>query len=195
MTDLTPAQLERRELIAQLFGAFGRTPKEHEYTGYEAALRLMPTPILARVVSSWLEKIAEATEPEDLRVPTAGKLWQLKRKLRALPTPAPLTLHGAPPQKLDGWDTNANLFLLNYVTRGLVEQVVHDRTPTRNASRYAPAAHTAVLTKWKSIWARDMREDRELYEGQRDGKAYWLECMRLAEAEIDALIAAEQAAA
>lgn len=198
MTDLTQSQLERRDLIAQLFGAFGRTPKEHEFTGYEAALKLMSTPILARVVSSWLEKISEATEPEDLRVPTAGKLWQLKRKLRALPTAPPLTLHGAPEQKPDGWATNANLLLLAYFdgkrNAGVMARYAPDSPNPPNPGPLT-RARTAVLVKWKNVWARDMREDRELYDGKLEGRAFWADCMARAEAELDEMIGLERAAA
>jgi hypothetical protein len=202
----TDETLARRELIAQLFGAFGRTPTEANYAGYEATLKLMTTPMLARVVSSWLEKISEATDPEELRVPTAGKLWQLRRKLRALPTP-PLVLHGAPEVKQDAWDTAANSHLLNYITSGLVQSAVHGQKPARNANRYAPDSRfdsvnrcvipgdltrkiTAVLVKWKNAWARDMREDRELYDGKLEGKAFWQQCMASAEGEIDQLLRA-----
>jgi hypothetical protein len=185
----------RRELIAQLFGAFGRTPKEHEYTGYEASLKLMPTPSLARVITTWLEQIGDATDPEDLRVPTAAKLWALRRKLKKLPGPPPLELHGAPEQKQDGWDLNANTLLLNYLTMGLVQSACYGQKPTRDAGRYAPPERTAVMVKWKNVWARDMREDRELYSGKLDGKAAWLACIAKAEAEIDVMIATERAAA
>jgi hypothetical protein len=213
MTDLTPDQVERRNLIAQLFGAFGRTPKEHEFSGYETSLKLMPTASLARVVSTWLEQIGDATDPEDLRVPTAAKLWALRRKLKKLPEPRPaLELHGAPAQAQDAWDTAANSHLLNYITRGLVEKTIHGIKAARDANCYAPdsrfdaakrcavpgpetIARTAILTKWKNVWARDMREDRELYDGKLDGKRAWADCMAKAEAEIDALIAAERAAA
>jgi len=192
---MTDEVAQRRELIAQLFGAFGRTPKEHEYAGYEASLKLMPTPSLARVVSTWLEQIGDATDPDDLRVPTAAKLWALRRKLKRLPDPPPLELRGAPAQAQDGWDLNANTLLLNYLTVGLVQQVIHGMKATRDAGRYAPPAHTAVMVKWKNAWARDMREDRELYDGKLDGKIAWTDCMAKAEAEIDALISAERAAA
>jgi hypothetical protein len=192
MTDEVAA---RRELIAQLFGAFGRTPKEHEFTGYEAGLKLMPTPSLARVVTIWLEQIGDATDPEDLRVPSAAKLWALRRKIKKLPNPPALELHGAPAQKQDAWVSAANTLLLNYLTMGLVQKAIHGQKPTRDAGRYAPPAHTAVMVQWKNIWARDMREDRELYDGKLDGKLVWADCMARAEAEIDALLLAEVAAA
>jgi hypothetical protein len=191
----------RRELIAQLFGAFGRTPTEAQFAGYEAGLKRMPTPSLARVVSTWLERIEEATEPGELRVPTPGKLWELRRKLKALP--APFTLEHTPAaHEPDGWAKNANTLLLAYVTQGLVGKSIHGtRTPMRNASRYAPDSHydpqtrhavpgpltkiaTAILVKWKDGWAADMREDRA-EGGSRDGKALWFDYMTRAEAEID----------
>jgi hypothetical protein len=186
----------RRELIAQLFGAFGRTPKEHEFTGYEASLKLMPTPSLARVVTTWLEQIGDATDPEDLRVPTAAKLWALRRKLKKLPGPPALELHGAPAQKQDAWVSAAQHAAAELPDAGArAEGDPRPEARTRcRPLRWPPSAH-AVMVKWKNIWARDMREDRELYDGKLDGKRAWADCMAKAEAEIDALIAAERAAA
>lgn len=197
-TDETQA---RRELIAQLFGAFGRTPTEAQYAGYEAGLKRMPTPSLARVVSTWLERIEEATEPAELRMPTPGKLWEHRRKLKALPTPFTLE-HSVDAPKLDDWGTAANLVLMQYVSGGLMAKTLKGAgTSPRDVSRYAPDSSydpknrcavagpltkivTAILVKWKDAWATDMREDRA-EGGSRDGKALWSEYMQLAEAEID----------
>lgn len=212
MTDLTQDQRERRELIAQLFGAFGRTPTEANYAGYEAGLKLMQTPTLARVVGTWLEGLSELTDPSEARVPTAGKLWDLRRKLRKLPDPRPLELTPPPADKLDGWDVNANLLLLDYVTRGLLPKVVGMRgVPMPDGARYAPDSsyvdknrcvsvgaqtveRTAILVKYKTAWAVDMREDRAEH-GNLDGKKHWADCMALAEAEIDRYLGKQREAA
>ena len=198
-TDETQA---RRDLIAQLFGAFGRTPTEANYSGYEAGLKLMNTQTLARVVSTWLEKIAEATSPEELRVPTAGKLWEIRRKLRKLPDPRPLELAPPPGAEQDGWDRNANTLLMLYLWQ---------KHAPKGVTRYSPDSHyddktrqvvagpqtaerSAILVKFKNAWARDMREDREEH-GKLDGKQHWADCMALAEAELDRYIASQAKAA
>lgn len=193
MTEPVNDQAERRALIAQLFGAFGKTPSESQYTGYEAALKLMTTPRLARVVSTWLEGIADATDPQDLRVPTAGRLWEIARKLKRLP-PAPrvLELKASEPKFLP-FDEGANTLLLNYVTLGLVQKAIHGQAPSRDAARYAPPAHTAILVRWKNLWAQEMRADREK-GGNLDGKKLWAEHMECAEDEISRLIASQAAA-
>lgn len=200
MSELPRDQQERRELIAQLFGAFGRTPTEANFTGYEAGLKLMNTQTLARVVSTWLEKLSEATAPEELRVPTAGKLWEIRRKLRKLPDPRPLELTPPPGAALDGWDQNANLLLMQYLWAAHAGKGVTRYSPDSvyGASGLHTGAQTiertAILVKWKAAWARDMREDREEH-GHLDGKKLWTDCMALAEAELDRYIASQQQAA
>lgn len=198
-TDETQA---RRELIAQLFGAFGRTPTEANYSGYEAGLKLMNTQTLARVISTWLERLSEATAPEELRVPTAGKLWEIRRKLRKLPDPRPLELAPPPGSDLDGWDQNANQLLLQYLLDAHAPKRVTRYSPD---SRYdAKLRHvvvgpqtterTAILVKFKNAWARDMREDRA-DGGKLEGKKHWVDCMALAEAELNRYLASQQASA
>lgn len=196
MTELTADEIERRALIAQLFGAFGRTPSEANYAGYEAALKLMQTPALARVIGTWLEKISEATDPADLRVPTAGRLWELRRKMRKLPDPRPLELAPPPSAAMDGWEQNANLLLMQYLL---------DKHAPKGVTRYSPDSRydgrlhvgpqtverTAILVKWKTAWARDMRESRAEHR-PLDGRATWAECMAHAEAELDRYIASSQ---
>lgn len=204
---------DRKALIQRLFGAANKSCDEAKMDGYLEALKLMDTPRLMRVCERVLDGIRELTDPEDYRPPTAGALWKVYRRLRALPTAPPLTLHGAPEQKPDGWAVNANLLLLAYVTRGLLPKMVGIRGVTMpDAGRYAPdsrydsakrcvvpgpltIARTAVLVKWKNVWARDMREDRELYDGKLEGRAFWLDCMARAEAELDEMIGLERAAA
>jgi hypothetical protein len=196
MTEPVNDQDERRALIAQLFGAFGKTPSESQYSGYEAALKLMTTPRLARVVATWLEGIAEATDPQDLRVPTAGRLWELARKLRRLPEPPRGLELKAEEPKLLPFDTNANQLLLAYVW---------DAMRAGRADRYAPdpmiaaepaprtRERTAILVRWKNLWAAQMRAGVERGE-KPDGKALWAEHMACAEYEIARLITIEPAA-
>lgn len=184
---------DRKTLIARLFGAAGKECRESVMDGYLEALKRMDTPRLFRVVDRVLDGIKDLTDPEDYKPPAPGALWKVARALRALPAPAPLELHGTRPQPQDQWDTAANTLLLNYVTAGLVEKAIRNSKPTRDASRYASHEATAVLLKWKSAWARDMREDRELYGGKLDGKLLWAQCMASAETEISGILRAEAA--
>lgn len=199
MTDIPADEQARRDLIGQIFAADrGKRCSDESMAAYLLAVRRMDTPRLARVVERLLDGF-ERGDTEPYRVPQPGTLWRIAKELRlgtlqARTTP-PLELHGAPEQKADGWELNANTLLLNYVTLGLVQQTVHNQKPSRDASRYAPPEHTAIMLTWKTAWARDMREDRELYDGKLEGKAFWLECMGRAEEHIDELIASARAAA
>lgn len=195
MTDETTA---RRALLAQLFAADrGKKLDDDTASAYLLALRHMDTPRMARVVERILGDI-ETNPDEPYRVPQPGRIWRVAKDMRALPSAPPprdpIELRGAPDQRLDGWDINANTLLLNYLTLGLVQQAIHGQKATRNAARYASPAATAVMLKWRAAWARDMREDRELYEGKLDGRKAWADCIASAEAEIDAMIATARAA-
>lgn len=198
MTEISPDEQARRGLIGQIFAADrGKKASEESMAAYLHALRRMDTPRLARVVERILDAF-EYGDVEPYRIPQPGRIWQVAKELRlgATPKPAPpLELHGAPEQKGDGWDLNANTLLLNYLTLGLVQKSIYGEKGSRDASRYAPPAHTAIMVRWKLAWARDMREDRELYDGKRDGKPLWADYMARAEGEIDALIALEREAA
>lgn len=196
MTDETTA---RRALLAQLFAADrGKKLDDDTASAYLLALRHMDTPRMARVVERILGE-AETNPDEPYRVPQPGRIWRVAKDMRALPSAPPprdpLKLRGTPEHRLDGWDTNANLLLLNYLTLGLVQKAIHDQKATRNAARYASPAATAVMLKWRAAWARDMRDDRALYEGKLEGRRAWADCMASAEAEIDSLLAAERVAA
>lgn len=199
MTDIPADEQARRDLIGQVFAADrGKKCSDESMAAYLLAVRKMDTPRLARVVERLLDGF-ERGDTEPYRVPQPGTLWRIARELRfgsqqSRPSPPPLELHGAPAQKLDGWDLNANTLLLNYVTLGLVQRSAYGQKASRDAGRYAPSAHTAILMKWKNAWSRDMREDRDLYEGKLDGKQSWHECMASAEAEIDAILAHQVAA-
>lgn len=196
MTEIPADEQVRRSLIGQIFAADrGKKCSEESMASYLLAVRRMETPRLARVVERLLDGF-ERGDSEVYRVPQPGTLWRIAKELRlGVTRPAPpLELHGAPEQKVDGWALNANTLLLNYVTLGLVQQSAYAQKASRNAGRYAPPAHTAILVKWKNAWARDMREDRDLYEGKLDGKQSWAECMARAEAEIDAILAHQVAA-
>jgi hypothetical protein len=185
---------ERRKLIGRLFGAANKQCDETRMDAYLETLKRMETPRLIRAVEHVLDGIQNMTDPEDYKPPTAGGLWKVLKKLRALPPP--LELRAAEPKYLP-FDTNANQLLMAYLW---------DKHAPNGMTRYAPdspnpklpgpitRARTAILVKWKNAWARDMREDREA-GGKLDGKASWIDCMARAEAEIDRLIALEQVAA
>lgn len=215
MTEISADEQIRRGLIGQIFAADrGRKCSEESMAAYLLAVRKMDTPRLARVVERLLDGF-ERGDSEVYRVPQPGTLWRLAKELRLGVTraaPPPLELHGVPEQKQDAWDTAANLLLLGYVTDGWPAKVRGMRgVPMRDAGRYAPDSpydaqkrcvsigpvtkeRTAILVKWKNAWARDMREDRDLYEGKLDGKQSWAECMARAEGEIDAILAHQVAA-
>jgi hypothetical protein len=204
----------RRELIAQLFAADrGRRADDATMGAYLLALKRMDTPRLARVVEKLLGGF-ERGDAEAYRVPQPGTLWRISREIRlgAVPVhrePEPTANDG---RVMDAWDTAANLLLLNYFG-----EIMRDKRRDaagnllRPMSRYSPdspfnpktrqvdvgalaKARTAVFVKWKDLWARDMREDREL-GGKLDGRKVWADCMSRAESELNALIASERRAA
>lgn len=195
---------DRRALILKLHGAANKVPAESVIEATLTALAKMSTPKLMRVVDRVIEGIAELTNPEDYRAPTAGALWKVARKLSALPAP-PLTLDQqrqvADGPKVDGWTINGNILLLAYFD---------GKKAAGSMGRYAPDSpyderlrhvvtgpitklRTAVLVKWKDAWACDMREDRA-EGGKLDGRKLWVDCMVSAEAEIDRNMALERAA-
>jgi hypothetical protein len=186
----------RRTLIAQLFAADrGKKLDDDTASAYLLSLRRMDTPRLARVVEKILGELEEGAV-EVYRVPQPGRIWAVAREMRQLPS-APLRPFQLKPDEPepDAWSSAANTLLLNYLTMGLVQKAIHGQKPMRDAGRYAHPARTAVMLKWRTAWADDMRDDRTHYDGKLDGKKAWLDCMAKAEAEIDALIASERAAA
>jgi hypothetical protein len=175
----------RRSLIAQLFGANkGQKLDDDTASAYLLGLKRMDTPKLARVVERILEGL-ESAGSEPYRVPTIGHIWQVSREITfgRVPQAAPAEPSSEP--VLDGWDVNANHFLLAFLATAMREHRV---------GRYVGEARTAILVKWKNAWARDMREDRAVFDGTLDGKAHFADCMRRADDEINAL-AGQQAAA
>ncbi|HEV8246056.1 MAG TPA: hypothetical protein VGP93_09825 [Polyangiaceae bacterium] len=193
---------DRKKLIASLFGAANKPCDETRMDGYLEALRRMDTPRLMRVVTHVLDGIEHLPEHEDYKPPTAGGLWKILKKLRALPAPRPLELTPPPAAAIDGWDQNANLLLMQYLwaahaPKGITRYAPDDRYDEK-ARRTIPGPQTIertkIMTKWKSAWATDMREDRAEH-GKLDGKKHWVDCMALAEAELDRYIASQQVAA
>lgn len=172
------------ELLSILFGAHCKPLTESVTQGYWKGLNKMELGTFERAVDEAIDRLQHA-ERGVSKVPNVSELWDIKRSLRRFPMLA--DRHSEPEFKGDCWDSAANTFLLNYVTAGVVQSAIHGQRPSRDASRYASPECTAILVKWKTGWATDMREDRAHYGGKRDGKAYWAECMRSAEAEIDAL--------
>jgi hypothetical protein len=108
----------------------------------------------------------------------------------------------------DKWDGAAGIHLLGYITRRSKEGIHYCCEDTRMGRR--PAHHpsreteelTAPLVRMKDAWARDCREkcdaDGVIVEPSIETqKAWWNECMRLAEglvAEVRASYAAKRAA-
>jgi hypothetical protein len=188
---------ERKALIAKLFGAANKHCDETRMEGYLEALKRMDTPRLFRVVEHILAGIEDLPEHEDYKPPTPGGLWKALKRMRAMPPVPSFDLKANEPKFLL-FDTNANQLLMAYIWAAHAKKGVMRYAPDSPNPR-APGPitreRTAVLVKWKDAWARDMREDRELYDGKLDGKEFWKDCMTRAEAEIDALIASERAAA
>lgn len=187
-------QETRAGLIRKLFGAANRTPSHDIIDGYLTTLKRMETASLARLVERILEDLEKAADSEPFRVPTAKELWVIRRGHTRLPSaPAAPELS---PWKGDGWDVNANMLLLAYVTAAHTGRAARMAPDSANPSNPGPLtrARTAVFVKWKDAWARDMREDREA-GGTLDGKASWIACMASAEAELERLSASERVAA
>lgn len=189
----------RRGLVAQLFAADrGKKLDDDTAAAYLLSLRRMDTPRLARVVERMLEGLEHDADP--YRVPSPSRIWQLAKELRLGSTPAPRTappleLHGTPEQSFDGWDANANILLLAYVTDPVSRRAARispDSSTDHHASlRIGPETHarTAILVRWKNAWASEMREDREMRGGQLDGRKLWAEYMAEAEREIGQRVA------
>lgn len=185
------------ELLNSLFGAHGRTVWDGALAGYWKGLGKMSLMQFERVVGKAIDKLQYA-ERGVAKVPTVPELWDLHRGIRH-EQPRP---QQEPTWTGDAWDTAANLLLLAYFERKKGAKEMDRYAPD---SPYSASAHhcivgertkarTAVLVKWKNLWARDMREDRA-EGGRRDGKLYWFDLMTRAEAELDRLIAAEEVAA
>jgi hypothetical protein len=184
---------DRKALIQRLFGAANKHADEPRMDGYLESLRLMDTPRLLRVVDKILAGIAELTEPENYKPPTAGQIWKVARSMRRLPDPRPLELTPPPAAAMDGWEQNANLLLMQYLWAAHAGKGVTRYAPdSPNPARPGPQTieRTAILVKFKNAWARDMREDRE-EGGKLDGKTHWIDCMALAEAELDRYIGSQ----
>ena len=185
---------DRKRLIASLFGAANKHCDEARMDGYLDALKRMDTPRLMRAVEHILAGIEDLPEHEDYTPPSAGGIWKALKRMRALPPPIELK---ANEPKFLVFDTNANQLLMAYIWAAHAGKGVTRYAPDSPSPREpGPLTRecTAILVKWKNAWARDMREDRELYDGKLDGKTTWLQCMASAEAEIDALLAQQVAA-
>jgi hypothetical protein len=181
-------------LLNTLFGAHGRTVWDGAVAGYWKGLERMSVMQFDRVVGKAIDKLQYA-ERGVAKVPTVPELWDLHRGIRNETKPVVQESDW----KGDDWDSAGNLALLSYLGG------------RRDSDRYAPdspyshklrhtvigertKARTAILAKWKNAWSTDMREDRA-EGGNRDGKPLFQEYMRLAESEIDRLIASEVSAA
>ena len=185
------------ELLNSLFGAHGRTVWDGALAGYWKGLEKMSLMQFERVVGKAIEKL-QYTERGVAKVPTVPELWDLHRGTR-YEQPRP---QQEPAWTGDAWDVAANLALLAYFERKKGEREI-DRyapdSPYSDRLRHVVVgertkARTAVMVKWKNLWARDMREDRA-EGGNREGKQYFADCMNHAEAELDRLIASEVSAA
>lgn len=177
MSDRTDALWRR---LADMFGAerlrktFGPTPPP---TWEQALARLKDFELergMRRLVYGGKGHIP--TLPEFLRMcrEVGGEQWADADKPRI--PPAQRIEAPATPR----WTVQANLHLLGHITR---------RPPERNRMPIQP------LVDAKNAWAEDMRDAEERGQVPADnGKAWWIETMRNAEAVVDHLAADRRAA-
>lgn len=174
----TSQQADCDRELESLFGAWGRLYSPQLQAGYWKGLAKMALGDLARTIQRAIEQFAD--DP-DMKLPTVGVLWQIRRSLRAIQT-----VPAKPPEpEMDRWTVAANLHLLSEVRR--------------RAKHYAPdsqikpyggpetARRTAIAVEWKNAWARDMRDaDSEGAVPQDGGKVWWRDCMTKADAQMRA---------
>jgi hypothetical protein len=125
------------------------------------------------------------------RIPTTGQMWKLLKELRSQRTTTPWRPTETPWHG-DGWDTQANRFLLGYIGDQARAGAHYCDEQTRSGARSAEKpsqetrALTAPLVAYKNAWAQDMRDmANERNEVPMDvQKATWADCMRRANLEV-----------
>jgi hypothetical protein len=180
------------ELLNALFGAHNRTVWDGAVTGYWKGLEKMSLMQFERCVGKAIEKLAHS-ERGVSKIPTVSELWDLHRGIRHYDQPKVET---EPQWQGDDWDISANLLLVQKITNNRPGNPNYiDYAPDSILTREAKAipgpdtkAIAEILAKWKTVWARDMREDRER-GGNLDGKPAWAYCMAQADSEIRAYLA------
>jgi hypothetical protein len=182
-------QKEFLELLADLYGACGQNVKANIANGTWRGLKHMALSEFRAVVENSIETM-RFTERGAARPPTVAEIWDRHRehtKSRGIDADPP-----APKYAGDGWSVNANLLLLEHIRRA-TRPAELDYAPDTQGNPVHVGPHTEaiakILAKWKNSWARDMREDREIYNGKREGASYWRECMKSADAEVAAYLA------
>ncbi len=134
---------QREEFDSQmetLFGAWGRNYAAGLQSGYWKGLQSMALSELARTVEAAIGKFRD--DP-DMRLPTVGELWRIRRNLRA---PAASV---APVDQWQGdqWDIQANHHFMAVLMRRVLS----------HAGGF-DEAQTLRLVAAKKLWAQDMRE-------------------------------------
>lgn len=185
------------KLLSTLFGAHGKPLSESMINGYWKGLQKMSLTAFESVCDRAIDRLQYA-ERGVAKTPTVAELWEMKRcNLREAPVRVEPT---EPEWKGDAWDTAGNLALLAYLDRkkkaGEMDRYAPD-SPYDSGKRCVVVGEltkvrAAILTKWKNCWARDMREDRNIYDGKLDGKKAFFDCMSAAEKEIDASFEQQQ---
>jgi len=181
------------QLLATLFGAHNKPMSDGVIAGYWKGLEKMQLDTFERCCDEAIDKLARA-ERGVSKVPTVSELWDIKRNLRMLPrSDVP-----EKPYAGDEWEIAANLLLLAKIRKNNYHETGIDYAPDCYGypAKQGPQtiAIAAILSKWKSAWARDMREDRA-EGGNRDGKPDWIECMASADAEVRRYLASMRIAA
>lgn len=140
----TSQQHEFDAQMSAMFGAWGRAYSPGLQTGYWKGLQRLSLADVARCVDRAIERFG--SEP-DMKLPTVGELWAIKRSLRAV-APARTT----PELPVDRWLVAANLHFLAYLQR-------HAKRYCQNGQPDdACAAKVAPLIVAKNHWAELMRE-------------------------------------
>jgi len=190
-------RVEFKRLLEALFGALNKPVTEGCENGFWKGLEKMSLPMFGRCVEFLLQELEQKETPRGFSV---SDVWAARRKLKA---PAQTYLHQQPESpegwKGDRWDIQANMRLLEYLTKRLSRDPRCYGEVSRAIPWAADAVATAeqractrILVGYKGAWARDMREEPNATAEFRDD--CWRDCMMRAEAEIKTFLETSSAA-
>jgi len=143
-------QPEFDEQLSAMFGAWGRAYSPGLQTGYWKGLSKLSLADVARCVDRAIERFGQ--EP-DMKLPTVGELWAIKRSLRAA---APLVQRDPGPA-MDRWTIAANMHLLAYLQRNAKQLCPNGQPDDACAAKVAPLV--AAKNRWADVM-RDCQDDR-----------------------------------
>ena len=170
-----------------LFGAWGRHYAPGLQQGYWKGLARMSLADVVRCVDRAIERYGSEA---DMKLPTVGELWSIKRTLRNQPMPQAKPVEN---WRGDRWDEMGNIHLREYLYSRDPRRYHPDGTYSHVEHRVTPGpigtAITNVMLEWKNGWARDMRESElENTLPQDGGKEWWGTNMKRAEEQISKLL-------